>query len=276
MGECLHRTRGGSRRQHLDARRCASRPSGAPPPSHPARKGGIVSVLGAFGGFLDTGLTLRLGQQPGHRYIPMLLDRMAGEIPTAHLTTHWLALEDAVRGYELFTTKGDGCVPAVFHPTRKPPHAPFGRGQPAAGRHLMAAAPLWPAARRSGRPCRPRSEGRGPVRRPRPPAAPGSRRRRQAGQGGGEGAAVAGLEDQTLPVMVGQVGQVAGPPADHGEPGGHRLAVDRAVGVPVARQHEHVGRPVQLTHPLGARRARARRPGRPGRAGRGGAATRRP
>ena len=90
------------------------------------RKGGVVSVLGVFGGFLDKfplgaamnkGLTLRLGQQHGHRYIPMVLERMAaGDIPTGHLTTHPLPLDQAVQGYELFKHKHDGCVRAVFHP----------------------------------------------------------------------------------------------------------------------------------------------------------------
>ena len=49
------------------------------------RKGGSVFVLGVFGGVVDKfplgavmnkGLTLRGAQQHGHRYIPMLLDRM--------------------------------------------------------------------------------------------------------------------------------------------------------------------------------------------------------
>ena len=89
-------------------------------------KGGTVSVLGVFGGFLDKfplgaamnkGLTLRLGQQHGHRYIGMLLERMAaGEISAGHLTTHPMPLEDAARGYQLFKEKEDGCVRAVFHP----------------------------------------------------------------------------------------------------------------------------------------------------------------
>ncbi len=90
------------------------------------RKGGTLSILGVFGGVVDKfplgaamnkGLTLRMGQQHGHRYIPMLLERMAaGDIPTAHLTTHPLPLDEAVRGYELFKEKTDGCVRAVFHP----------------------------------------------------------------------------------------------------------------------------------------------------------------
>jgi threonine dehydrogenase-like Zn-dependent dehydrogenase len=93
---------------------------------HACRKGGTVSVVGVFGGLVDKfpmgalmnkGLTLVSGQQHGQRYIPMLLERMAaGDIQTAHLTTHPMPLQDAVRGYELFTTKEDGCVRAVFHP----------------------------------------------------------------------------------------------------------------------------------------------------------------
>ena len=106
----LHSERGVSLRQAIRA----------------CRKGGTVSVLGVFGGFLDKmpigaamnkGLTLRLGQQHGHRYIPVLLERMAaGEIPTAHLTTHPLPLAEAVEGYRMFKDKDDGCVRAVFHP----------------------------------------------------------------------------------------------------------------------------------------------------------------
>jgi threonine dehydrogenase-like Zn-dependent dehydrogenase len=90
------------------------------------RKGGSVFVLGVFGGLVDKfplgavmnkGLTLRSAQQHGHRYIPMLLGRIArGEISTRHLATHVMSLDDAPRGYELFKTKQDDCVRAVFHP----------------------------------------------------------------------------------------------------------------------------------------------------------------
>jgi threonine dehydrogenase-like Zn-dependent dehydrogenase len=90
------------------------------------RKGGSVFVLGVFGGVVDKfplgalmnkGLTLRAAQQHGHRYIPMLLDRIAaGEIETRHLVTHQGGLEDAPRMYELFKKRDDGCVRAVFRP----------------------------------------------------------------------------------------------------------------------------------------------------------------
>lgn len=90
------------------------------------RKGGSVFVLGVFGGVVDKfplgaivnkGLTIRGAQQHGHRYIPMLLDRMArGELTTEHLATHVMPLTEAPHGYHLFKNKQDGCVRAVFVP----------------------------------------------------------------------------------------------------------------------------------------------------------------
>lgn len=89
-------------------------------------KGGVVSVISVFGGFVDEfpmgavvnkGLTIRSAQQHGQRYIPMLLDRMAaGDIPTAHLLTHPVPLSQGVRAYELFKNKEDGCMRAVLCP----------------------------------------------------------------------------------------------------------------------------------------------------------------
>jgi threonine dehydrogenase-like Zn-dependent dehydrogenase len=90
------------------------------------RKGGSVYVLGVFGGFVDKfplgaiinkGLTLGGAQQHGHRYIPMLLDRMArAELTTEHLATHIMGLNEAPRGYAMFKEKTDGCIRAVFVP----------------------------------------------------------------------------------------------------------------------------------------------------------------
>ena len=90
------------------------------------RKGGTVFVLGVFGGFVDKfplgavmnkGLTLRSAQQHGHRYIPMLLERMErGELVTEHLATHTMPLSEGPRGYELFKQKQDGCIRSVFLP----------------------------------------------------------------------------------------------------------------------------------------------------------------
>lgn len=85
-------------------------------------------ILGVFAGFVDKfplgavmnkGLTLRSAQQHGHRYIPMLLERMErGELKTAHLATHIMSLDDGPEGDRLFKEKLDGCVRAVFQPGR--------------------------------------------------------------------------------------------------------------------------------------------------------------
>lgn len=89
------------------------------------RKGGTLSVLGVFGVvdkfpmgvIMNKGLTLRSAQQHGQRYVPRLLDLVArGELDTASLATHRMSLADSVRGYEMFKTKQDGCVRAVFVP----------------------------------------------------------------------------------------------------------------------------------------------------------------
>jgi threonine dehydrogenase-like Zn-dependent dehydrogenase len=90
------------------------------------RKGGSVFVLGVFAGLVDKfplgalmnkGLTLRGAQQHGHRYIPMLLERMErGELVTEHLATHTLPLDQGPYGYRMFKEKLDGCVRSVFLP----------------------------------------------------------------------------------------------------------------------------------------------------------------
>ncbi|MGS2617557.1 zinc-dependent alcohol dehydrogenase [Micromonospora sp. LZ34] len=90
------------------------------------RKGGTVSIVGVYGGFVDKfplgaamnkALVLRMGQMHAQRYIPMLLDRLAaGEIDPGYLATHPMSLEQGVRGYEVFEKKQDGCLRTVLHP----------------------------------------------------------------------------------------------------------------------------------------------------------------
>jgi threonine dehydrogenase-like Zn-dependent dehydrogenase len=102
------------------------RPTAVRQAIHACRKGGSVFVLGVFGGMVDKfplgalmnkGLTLRGAQQHGHRYIPMLLERIAaGQLDTRHLATHEMPLDDGPRGYEMFKNKEDGCVRVVFRP----------------------------------------------------------------------------------------------------------------------------------------------------------------
>ena len=82
--------------------------------------------LGVFGGVVDKfpvgaimnkALTFRGAQQHGQRYIPRILEHIAnGELSTEHLATHVMPLDDGPRGYEMFKTKQDGCVRAVFRP----------------------------------------------------------------------------------------------------------------------------------------------------------------
>lgn len=88
------------------------------------RNGGVVSVIGVYGGVVDTfpigsvvnrGLTIRAGQCHVHRYMQPLLERIqAGDIDPTFVITHRLPLSDAPRGYELFKEKRDGCVKVVL------------------------------------------------------------------------------------------------------------------------------------------------------------------
>ncbi|MGW0214907.1 alcohol dehydrogenase catalytic domain-containing protein [Micromonospora chokoriensis] len=104
----------------------ADRPNALREAVHACRKGGVVVVLGATGGFVDAfplgtvtdrRLTLHGVRRPDLRDVPMLLDRMArDELRTEHLATHRLPLEQAAHGYALFRDRADGCVRAVFTP----------------------------------------------------------------------------------------------------------------------------------------------------------------
>jgi threonine dehydrogenase-like Zn-dependent dehydrogenase len=90
------------------------------------RPGGIVSVIGVYGGFMDKfpagafmnkGLTMRTGQCHVQRYMRPLLDRvMNGEIDPSFVVTHRLDLDEAPNGYETFKHKRDNCVKVVLKP----------------------------------------------------------------------------------------------------------------------------------------------------------------
>jgi threonine dehydrogenase-like Zn-dependent dehydrogenase len=91
------------------------------------RKGGTVSVIGVYGGLLDKipfgaamnkGLTLRMGQQHGQKYVPRLLEHVQrGELDPAYLCTHPMSLEEGPKGYAMFKHKADGILRAVFRPS---------------------------------------------------------------------------------------------------------------------------------------------------------------
>ena len=90
------------------------------------RPGGIVSVIGVYGGmmdkfpagaFMNKGLTLRTGQCHVHRYARPLLRRIAdGEIDPSFVVTHRMELGRAPEGYETFKHKRDECVKVVLRP----------------------------------------------------------------------------------------------------------------------------------------------------------------
>ena len=93
---------------------------------HACRKGGIVSIPGVYGGFLDKvplgaafnkGLTFRMGQTHVQRYMQPLLDRIAGgEIDPSFVITHRLRLDDAPKAYQVFRDKQDACIKVVMRP----------------------------------------------------------------------------------------------------------------------------------------------------------------
>lgn len=90
------------------------------------RKGGTVSIMGVYSGLIDKlpmgaafnkGLTLKMGQMFGQKYIPMLIERVInGEIDPAVVFTHHLPLEETRRGYEMFKHKQDNCIKVLIKP----------------------------------------------------------------------------------------------------------------------------------------------------------------
>jgi threonine dehydrogenase-like Zn-dependent dehydrogenase len=90
------------------------------------RNGGIVSVIGVYGGLMDKfpigavmnrGLTIRSGQCHVHRYLKPLLDRILnGDIDPTFIITHTIPLSEAPRGYDLFKNKEDECLKVVLKP----------------------------------------------------------------------------------------------------------------------------------------------------------------
>jgi len=90
------------------------------------RSGGIVSVIGVYGGFVDKfpagawmnrSITLRTGQCHVQRYMRPLLARIErGELDPTRVITHRLPLTEAPRGYDLFKNKQDNCEKVVLKP----------------------------------------------------------------------------------------------------------------------------------------------------------------
>ncbi|MBD2358754.1 glutathione-dependent formaldehyde dehydrogenase [Tolypothrix sp. FACHB-123] len=91
-----------------------------------ARKGGTLSVMGVYGGFVDKmpfgaainkGLTFRMGQMHGQKYMHLLLKMILdGKLDPSFVVTHKLPLEQAPYGYEIFQQKKDNCIKVVLKP----------------------------------------------------------------------------------------------------------------------------------------------------------------
>ncbi len=91
------------------------------------RKGGVVSIPGVYGGFLDKvpmgsafakGLTFKMGQTHMINYMQPLLDRVQnGDIDPSEIISHRVALDDAPEMYEIFCNKKeDHCTKVVLDP----------------------------------------------------------------------------------------------------------------------------------------------------------------
>ena len=90
------------------------------------RPGGIVSVMGVYGGlmdkfptgaFMNKGLQLRTGQAPVHKYLQPLYEHIRkGDIDPSFVVTHRMELGKAPEAYEVFKHKQDDCVKVVLKP----------------------------------------------------------------------------------------------------------------------------------------------------------------
>lgn len=90
------------------------------------RKGGTVSVMGAygpmfsavkFGDAMNKGLTLRMNQCPVKRQWPRLFDHVRnGYLTPSDLVTHRIPLEHIAEGYHIFSSKLDGCIKPLVVP----------------------------------------------------------------------------------------------------------------------------------------------------------------
>ena len=88
------------------------------------RNGGIVSVIGVYGGYIDRfpmgavmnrSLTIKSGQCHVQRYMQPLLEHIQnGDLDPTFIITHTLPLEQAPHGYDLFKNKRDHCEKVVL------------------------------------------------------------------------------------------------------------------------------------------------------------------
>ena len=90
------------------------------------RNGGIISVIGVYGGFIDKfpmgsvmnrSLTIKTGQAHVQRYLKPLLQMIEnGDIDPSFVVTHRMSLDDAPKAYDMFKNKEDNCIKVVLKP----------------------------------------------------------------------------------------------------------------------------------------------------------------
>ncbi|HZR24684.1 MAG TPA: zinc-dependent alcohol dehydrogenase [Vicinamibacterales bacterium] len=93
---------------------------------HACRKGGVVSIPGVYGGFLDKipfgaafakGLTFKMGQTHVMNYMKPLLDLIQeGAIDPSFVITHRLPIDQAADAYKVFRDNKDECIKVVLKP----------------------------------------------------------------------------------------------------------------------------------------------------------------
>ena len=92
------------------------------------RRGGVISLLGVYGGqadpfpmmdLFDKQIDLRMGQANVKRWIDDILpvlERVDDPLGVADLTTHQMPLDEAPHAYDMFEKKQDGCIKVVLKP----------------------------------------------------------------------------------------------------------------------------------------------------------------
>lgn len=88
------------------------------------RKGGTVSVMGAygpmfsavkFGDAMNKGLTINANQCPVKRQWPRLLSHIKdGYLSPKDIVTHHIPLDEIAEGYHMFSAKLDGCIKPII------------------------------------------------------------------------------------------------------------------------------------------------------------------
>lgn len=119
-GSPTHRTLG------IYAKMEAGSPQALNTAIHATRKGGTISVIGAYGPpftgvdigtYMNKAQTMRTGQASVKRYMPHLFEQIrAGNIRPSEVLTHRRPLDEAPELYRTMARKHDGCIKVALFP----------------------------------------------------------------------------------------------------------------------------------------------------------------